>query len=71
MLSEGATDAEKVIAGHRPAHSQDLLARGSVVLAARILVTIEDICAISVIRTSWAEKARAVMEGYPAVRGGR
>jgi uncharacterized protein YciI len=70
MLTDGATDDEKVLAARHWAYSQELLARGNVIFAGRTMVRTPDSFAIVVIRADSEEDARAMMEGDPAVRGG-
>jgi len=70
MLTEGATDAEKILAAQHWAYSQDLLVRQIVIFAGRTLDTTPDAFANVVIRASSEEEARGIMEGDPAVKGG-
>jgi uncharacterized protein len=70
MLTQGATDAERALAGQHWAYSIELLKKGIVIFAGRTAVTTGDAFAIAVIRANSENEARAVMEGDPAVKGG-
>jgi uncharacterized protein len=70
MLSEGATDAECMLAGQHWAYSQELLRRGLIVFAGRTMDTTADSFAFCVVRADSEAAARAAMEGDPAVSGG-
>jgi len=69
MLTEGATDAERMMAGQHWVYSQELLKRGSIVFAGRTMDTTGDSFAFCVIRAESEAAARAVMDGDPAVAG--
>ena len=70
MLTEGPTDAEKMMAAQHWMYSQDLLRRGVIVFAGRTVDTSPESFASCVIRAGSEAEARAVMEGDPAVKGG-
>lgn len=70
MLTEGATEAEKVLAARHWAYSQKLLAKKIVIFAGRTVDKTADSFATCVIRASSEEEARAIMEGDPAVEAG-
>jgi len=70
MLTEGATDEEKMMAGLHWAHSIELLKKGVIVFAGRTMITTPDSFASVVIRAKTEDEARAVMSSDPAVLGG-
>jgi uncharacterized protein YciI len=70
MLTEGPTDAEKALAGQHWAYSVELLERGTIIFGGRTLDKTGQSFAICVVRAESEEKARAIMEGDPAVKGG-
>jgi uncharacterized protein len=70
MLTEGATDEEKRLAGLHWAYSQDLLSRGVMLYAGRTLVASEGSFAFAAVRAASLEEARTVFESDPAVAGG-
>ena len=70
MLTAGATDAEKAMAGQHWAHSIELLKKGVIIFAGRTMNTTPDSFASCVIRAKSEDEARAVMNGDPAVKGG-
>jgi uncharacterized protein YciI len=70
MLAEGATEAERALAGEHWAYSQRLLAEGVIVFAGRTMTVDADSFACVVIRAESADAARAIMNDDPAVKGG-
>jgi uncharacterized protein YciI len=70
MLTEGATAAERTLAGEHWAYSQDLLARGVIIFAGRTVTATADSFALVVIRAPSLDAARAIAAEDPAVRGG-
>lgn len=70
MLTDGATDAEQLLAARHWAYSQELLTKGVVVFAGRTLTRDADSFATVVIRAATLEAARAIVEADPAVAGG-
>jgi uncharacterized protein YciI len=70
MLTAGATDAEKMMAGQHWAHSIELLKKGVIIFAGRTMNTTPDSFASCVIRAKSEDEARAVMNSDPAVKGG-
>ena len=70
MLTDGATADEQAAAARHWAYSQELLTRGVVVFAGRMLTRDAESVAIVVIRASSAENARAIVDGDPAVANG-
>ena len=70
MLTEGATAAERTLAGEHWSYSQDLLARGLIIFAGRTVTATADSFALVVIRAPSLDAARAIAADDPAVRGG-
>jgi uncharacterized protein len=70
MLTDGATDEERVLAAKHWAYSQQLLMQGSLVFAGRTLVQTGDSFAIAIIRATTLDAAREVANADPAVQGG-
>lgn len=70
MLTEGPTPTEADIMSRHFSYLQELLARGTLILAGRTLNTDETTMGIAVFKAESEEAAREIMNNDPAVKEG-
>lgn len=70
MLSDGPTASEEAAVGEHFAYLQDLLAKGSLLMAGRTLTTDESSFGVVVFQADSESGARELMGNDPAVRSG-